>query len=225
MIRWRRNRLPTPVFLGFPCGSAGKESACNAGDLGLIPGWGRSPGEGNGHPLQYSCLENPREGEAWWATVHGAAKSRTQILLCIHHLRENQDPAPRLHYCFLTTPSLSLQPLPSLISNCLNLPFETQGMSWRLEGDRKVSMFRSPTGSCLDLLLSQIIWGFLVAQMVKNLPAMYAGDLCSISGFKRSPGEGNGYPLQYSCLENSMDRGAWQVRVHGVAKGRTKLSD
>ena len=45
--------------MGFPCGSAGKESACNVGDVGLIPGWGRSPGEGNHHPLQYSCLENP----------------------------------------------------------------------------------------------------------------------------------------------------------------------
>ena len=61
--------------------------------------------------------------------------------------------------------------------------------------------------------------------MVKNLPAMDAGDLCSVSGFERSLGEGNGYPLQYSCLENSMDRGAWQVRVHGVVKGRTKPSD
>ena len=57
-IRWRRDGLPTPVFLGFPCGSAGKESACNAGDLGSIPGLGRSPGEGNGYPLQYSGLEN-----------------------------------------------------------------------------------------------------------------------------------------------------------------------
>ena len=57
-IRWTRDRLPTPVFLGFPCGSAGKESACNAGDPSLIPGSGRSPGEGNGYPLQYSGLEN-----------------------------------------------------------------------------------------------------------------------------------------------------------------------
>ena len=53
-IRWRRDRLPTPVFLGFPCGSPGKESACNVEDLGLIPGLGRSPGEGVGYPLQYS---------------------------------------------------------------------------------------------------------------------------------------------------------------------------
>ena len=52
------DRLPTPVFLGFPCGSAGKEFACNKGDLGLIPGLGRSPGEGKGYPLQYSGLEN-----------------------------------------------------------------------------------------------------------------------------------------------------------------------
>ena len=53
----RRDRLPTPVFLGFPCGSAGKESACNVGDLGSIPGLGRSPGEGKGYPLQYPDLE------------------------------------------------------------------------------------------------------------------------------------------------------------------------
>ena len=53
-IRWRRDRLPTPVFLDFPCGSTGKESACSAGDPGLIPGSGRSPREGIGYPLQYS---------------------------------------------------------------------------------------------------------------------------------------------------------------------------
>ena len=53
-ICWKRDRLPTPVFLGFPCGSAGKESACNSEDLGSIPGLGRSPGEGKGYPLQYS---------------------------------------------------------------------------------------------------------------------------------------------------------------------------
>ena len=60
--------------LGFPCSSVGKESACNAGDPGSIPGLGRSPGEGNGNPLQYSCLENPMDRGAWWATVHGDAR-------------------------------------------------------------------------------------------------------------------------------------------------------
>ena len=53
---------------GFPGGSEVKASACNAGNLGSIPGSGRSPGEGNGNPLQYSCLENPMDGGAWWAT-------------------------------------------------------------------------------------------------------------------------------------------------------------
>ena len=56
-----------------------KISACNAGDLGLIPGLGRSPGEGNGNPLQYSCLENPRDGGAWRATVHEAARVRHDL--------------------------------------------------------------------------------------------------------------------------------------------------
>ena len=65
--------------LGFPGGSNGKESACNAGDLGSIPRWGRSPGEGNGNPLQYSCLENPMDRGAWWATVHGVTKSQIQL--------------------------------------------------------------------------------------------------------------------------------------------------
>ena len=62
---------------GFPGSSDSKESACNAGDPGLIPGSGRSLGEGNGNPLQYSCLENPMNRGAQWATVHGTAKSQT----------------------------------------------------------------------------------------------------------------------------------------------------
>ena len=58
-------------------GSDSKASAYNAGDLGSIPGSGRSPGEGNGNPLRYSCLENPMDGGAWWAAVHGVAQSQT----------------------------------------------------------------------------------------------------------------------------------------------------
>ena len=58
-------------------GSEDKVSACNVGDRDSIPGLGRSPGEGNGNPLQYSCLENPMDRRAWWATVHGVAKSWT----------------------------------------------------------------------------------------------------------------------------------------------------
>ena len=64
-------------IVGFPGGSEVKVSACSAGDLGSIPGLGRFPGEGNGNPLQYSCLEHSMDGGAWWATVHGVTKNRT----------------------------------------------------------------------------------------------------------------------------------------------------
>jgi len=72
--------------MGFPGGSDAEESpACNVGDMGPIPGFGRSPGEGNGYPLQYSCLENSMDRGAWWATVHGGHKewdTTEQLTLC-----------------------------------------------------------------------------------------------------------------------------------------------
>ena len=74
-----KDRITTPVFLGFPGGSDSKESSCNAGDLGSIPGLGISPGGGHGNPLQYSCLENPMDRGGWRATVHGVTKSWTQL--------------------------------------------------------------------------------------------------------------------------------------------------
>ena len=143
-------------FYRLPGGSEVKASACNVGDLGLTPGSGRSPGEGNGNPLQYSCLENPMDGGAWWATVHGVAKSRTRLS---------------------------------------------------------------------DFTFTFI--GFPDSLVVKNPPASAedVGDASSILGSGRSPGEGNGNPLQYSCLENPMDRGAWRATVHGVSKSWTRLND
>ena len=71
-ICWRRDRLPTPVFLDFPYGLLGKESTCNVGDLGLIPGLGRFPGEGKDYPLQYSGLKNSMDG-----IVRGVSESDT----------------------------------------------------------------------------------------------------------------------------------------------------
>ena len=107
--------------------------------LQKIPESGRSPGEGNGNPLQYSCLENPMDGGAWWATVHRVAKSQTRLS---------------------------------------------------------------------DFTSLETHLGFPGGSEVKA-SACNAGDLGSIPGSGRSPGEGNGNPLQYSCLENPMDRGAW----------------
>ena len=109
-------------------------------------------GDGNGNPFQYSCLENSMDWGAWWATVHGVAKSQTRLSdFCSH---------------FLGFPGGS---------------------------DSKVS-------------------------------AHNVGDPGSIPGLGRSPAEGNGTPLQYSCLENSMDGGAWWATVHGVTKSQKWLS-
>ena len=84
-IHWRRDRLPSPVFLGFPCGSASKGATCNARDLGLIPGLGRSPGEGKGYPLQYFGLENSTD-----CIIYGVTKIQTQLsnfhFTSCHHL-------------------------------------------------------------------------------------------------------------------------------------------
>ena len=108
--------------MGFPGGSDGKESVCNAGDLGLISGSGRSPGEGNDNPFQYSCLENSMTRGTWQAIAYE-----------------------------------------------VDFPGGSDG---------KASVYN-------------------------------ARDLGSSPGLGRSPGEGNGNPLQYYCLENPMDRGAW----------------
>ena len=70
---------PHLAIKGFPGGSDSKESVCNAGDSGSIPESGRSPGEGQGNPLQYSCLENPRHGGAWWAAIYGVVQSQTRL--------------------------------------------------------------------------------------------------------------------------------------------------
>ena len=147
------DRLPTPVFLGFPCGSDGKESTCPVGGLGSIPGFGRFPGEGKGYPLQNSGLENSINH-----IVHGVAKRSTQLTA--------------FHFHF----------------HCENRASQ-------------------------------------VTLVAKNLPAN-AGDIrdaASILGSGRSTGGGNGNPLQYFCLENPKDRGAWQATVHGVTKSWTWL--
>ena len=84
-IIWKHQLFGTQPSLGFPGGSDGKESACSVGDLSSIPGSGRAPGEGNGNPLQYSCLENPMDGGTWQATVHELEELDTTK--CLHFSR------------------------------------------------------------------------------------------------------------------------------------------
>ena len=162
---WRTQWHPTPVLL--PGKSHGRRSL-----VGCSP-WGPKEsdtterlhfhfslscvGEGDGNPLQCSCLENPRDRGAWWVAVYGVAQS------CI-----------------------------------------------RLKG------FSSSSSNGTAAVLP----GFAGGSDGKE-SACNAGDPGSIPGSGRSPGEGNGYPLQYSCLEIPMDRGAWQTTVHGVEKSQT----
>ena len=138
--------------MGFPGCSDGKEAACNARDLGPIPGSGRSPGGGHGNPLQYSCLENP------------------------HGQRSLADFSPLGHKELDTTEQLST--------------------AQQHSPPRKMRIH---------------------PEIREDKEALY--------GWGRSPGKGNGYQLQYSCLENSMDRGAWRATVPGVAKSWAQLSD
>ena len=112
-ILWRRDRLPTAVFLGFPCGSVGKDFTCNAGVLGLIPGLGRSPGEGTGFPRQHSGLENSMD-----CIVHGVVKSWTRLSnFHFTSLRSSPDSPggpPPLRACLL----LSLMSLAPAVTHC-----------------------------------------------------------------------------------------------------------
>ena len=111
---------------GFPGGSDSKESACNAGDLGLIPEWGKSPGDGNGYPLQYSCLKNFMDRGAWWATVHGVTKTegRGQSMGS-----PRQRAAPKSHFSAprLVTTSNSLPRSDSWFPHC---GYSTKLMGW-----------------------------------------------------------------------------------------------
>ena len=95
------------MALGFSCSSVGKESACNAGNLGSIPGLGRAPREGNGNPLQYSCLKNPMDRGAWQATVHGVTKSLTQLKQLSRHTCKIQKLANKTMFYFSSVQSLS----------------------------------------------------------------------------------------------------------------------
>ena len=133
-ICWRRDRLPIPVFLGFASGSAGKESACNEGDLGWIPGLGRSPGEGKGYSLQYFGLENSMD-----CIVHAVTKSWTRLSDFHFHVRKWSQLGAELglplpHYAQTLLPELifpkqiylchSPTHKPPMILHCFQLQFK-----------------------------------------------------------------------------------------------------
>ena len=186
-IRWRRDRLPTPVFLVFPCDSAGKESSPNAGDLGSIPGLRRSPGEGKGYPLQYSGLKNFMD-----CIVHGVAKNQTQLSnFCFI-------PLFRLHIWVISETFLCVircQTPPGKVSEVLLSSFcgkelgNLQGLSHffviiqqiscRMLEFRSFTSFLYPILPCLCSTYSQLffwschsfsLWGGIWCQKIASLP-------------------------------------------------------
>ena len=170
-------------YRGFPGGSDSKESTCSAGDLGSIPGLGRSPAEGHGNPLQYSCLENPHgqrnlAGYSPWgckeldmteqlSTSTGSMQSFCPSNSWWEFCSQNNTLMKTHWGCIITIES---------------------------KGDNYFSIRNVLT----------FTWGSDSKESACN-----AGDLGSIPGSGRSLGGGNGYLLWYSCLENSMDKRAW----------------
>ena len=136
----------------FPGGSDGKASAYSVGDPGSIPGWGRSPGEGNGTPLQYSCLENPRDGGAWWATVHGVAKSRTRL---------SNFTFQGLKPCASTEGGSG-----SIFGSGTKIPHAARC------GQKSKKKTLQTTLLEAYWIHPSFVWASLVSQMVKNLPVM-----------------------------------------------------
>ena len=132
--------------MGFPGGSEVKAPACNLGDLGSIPGLGRFPGKGNGNPVQYSCLENPMDRGAWWATVHGVTKSWTRLSDFTFTFRRK--------YTHIWA---------SLVAQLIKNPPAIQEIPVQFLG------WKDPLEKGIGYP-HRYSWASLVAQMVKNLP-------------------------------------------------------
>ena len=285
------------LCLGFPAGSDSKESASSPG---LIPGLGRSPGEDNGYPLLYSCLENPmmsyspwgcKESDmAEWRTLalfpfglhfefqsvkvsvsdmlippliklnrtydpdHGEEKERclrdifkagrhsalppmvvTESWRNSKHSESGEeeqalkgDPAkPPAQWLQTQRPLWAGQPRWLVTQMCTTQLWKHSREHWGLWQTGKPTLFMVFKNSGLAKSKTKyleviFVWASQVALVVKSPPAN-AGDAGSIPGWGRPPGRGYGNPLHYSCLENPMDRGAWQTTVQGVAKSQTQL--
>ena len=110
---WRRGRLTIPVFMGFPGGSDGRESTCNAGDLGSIPGLGRSSGGGQGNPLRYSCLENSHGQRSLAVCPEGAAGERAPTWTACLRLRAHRAPEVMCGFIWASQLALEVKHLPA----------------------------------------------------------------------------------------------------------------
>ena len=177
-------------------------SAWNAGDQGSIPGSGRSPGEGNGNPLQYSCLENLMDGGAWWAAVHGVSKSQKRLsdfTFTFHFHALEKDMATHS----------SVQSRTRLSDFTFTFHLHALEKKWQ-----PTPVFLPGKSQGRKSLVGYSPWGHEESDRTERLPFHF-----SLSCI----GEGNGKPLQCSCLENPRDGGAWCAAFYGVAQSQTRL--
>ena len=170
-------------------------------------------------PTPESFLENPRDGGTWWAAVYGVAQSQTRLKWLSSHNARDLGSVPQLRRFPGEGNGYPLQySCPESSTN--------RGAWWAT-----YSPWGHKESDTIErLMLSHFhpkTWGFPDGSVIKNLPANAgdASDMGSVPESGRFTGRGNGNPFQYSCLENFMERGAWQVTVHGVAKSQTWLSD
>ena len=199
---------------GFPGGSDGKESTRSAADPTSIPGLGRSSGEGNGNPLQYSCLENPRDRGAWQATVCGVAKRWTWFA----HTNKRQKfdrGQQKASEQEARVDAMKKKKVSKAVSFSITL-----SPSGRTSFVFKRREPREGNWASIIFILCKP-WGF---PEFNDWPRKYLLTLKN-AGTSLKSGEENGNPLQYSCLENPMDEATWLAKVHGAAKNWTWLSD
>ena len=201
-----------------------KNLPASAGDIrdhwAGITGLGRSPEERHGHLLKYSCLENPMNRGTWWATVHRVSQSQTQLKQLSMQAGIMQASASWLFQSVKEKKFTLLRKNHKLT--------DVQGfvrVQWEWSRGSQLNW-------CLEGKITFLTITFIKSQLLR-LPcspnckesSCNAGDQGSVLALGRSSGEGYGNPLQYSCLENPMDRGAWRATVHGVTKSRTQLSN
>ena len=185
-------------------------------------------GEGDGSPLQCSCLENPTDGGAWWAEVHGVEKSRAQLnafTFTFHVHALEKEMATHSSVLAWKIPRME-EPggLPSMGSHRVGHDWSNLAAA-EMEAGKEEETAKRNQRECdsfswpLLILWDHSWWhlGFPHSSVGKESPCS-AGELGLIPGSGRSPGEGNGNPLHCSCLGNPMDRAAWQATVHGVTR-------
>ena len=196
-------------------------------------------GERNDNPLQCSCLENPRDRAAWWASIYGVAQSRTRLKrlssssssIFILETGENLLPcsfqpleAAWIPW-FVASSSISRFIAPTSASTLTSSDFDFSVLHGPVNQSQLNIIGYSPHFKILTHISIVICYTGFPGGSDGKESACNAVDLGSKPGSGRSPGEGNGNPLQYSCLENPMDRGSWWAPVHGFTKSWTRLSD